>query len=153
MKKRPKRNGLHLYFIPHAYNDYHPHLLGLSSVLILIVTIVALPYVVEFAVKESLAIEGQTAAVVESSLYTLANGDRSSNGKTGLTYSAVLSYAAQLKAEDMAKRHYFSHNDPQGIEPWVWFDKVGYQYENAGENFPEPTRCVLQSRRPDYGHD
>jgi len=42
--------------------------------------------------------------------------------------------AAQMKAEDMAKRGYFSHEGPLGESPWSWLDKVGYSYVYAGEN-------------------
>jgi hypothetical protein len=46
----------------------------------------------------------------------------------------VLDAAATLKAQDMAKGSYFSHNSPTGVTPWHWFDAAGYSYVYAGEN-------------------
>lgn len=45
-----------------------------------------------------------------------------------------LTQAAQMKAEDMIERDYFSHNSPEGERPWTWLNKVNYKYALAGEN-------------------
>lgn len=50
-----------------------------------------------------------------------------------VTDNALMS-AAQMKAEDMAKGHYFAHTAPDGTVPWDYFNKVGYVYDVAGEN-------------------
>jgi hypothetical protein len=34
----------------------------------------------------------------------------------------------------MAEREYFAHYSPDGVSPWHWFDKAGYDYLHAGEN-------------------
>lgn len=34
----------------------------------------------------------------------------------------------------MVQNGYFSHESPSGLTPWFWLDKVGYDYEYAGEN-------------------
>ncbi len=39
-----------------------------------------------------------------------------------------------MKANDMYKRDYFDHIDPDGKEPWHFFQQVGYVYGYAGEN-------------------
>lgn len=51
-----------------------------------------------------------------------------------LTTDNKLMSAAQMKAEDMAKGHYFAHTAPDGTVPWDYFKKVEYIYEDAGEN-------------------
>lgn len=51
-----------------------------------------------------------------------------------LTIDNSLMSAAQMKAEDMAKGHYFAHTAPDGTVPWDYFGKVNYTYEVAGEN-------------------
>ncbi len=51
-----------------------------------------------------------------------------------LQMNDLLSRAALLKAEDMLRRDYFSHRDPDGQMPWYWLDRVGYDYLFAGEN-------------------
>lgn len=76
----------------------------------------------------------QFATVLSSTLVLQTNSFRVTNNETGLIVSDLLTKAAQMKAEDMALKGYFSHTDPQGEEPWVWFDKVGYKYGYAGEN-------------------
>ena len=64
----------------------------------------------------------------------MTNEDRNINNLKQLQMNPALSQAAKLKAEDMATRGYFSHKSPDGLLPWYWFDKVGYDYEYAGEN-------------------
>lgn len=46
----------------------------------------------------------------------------------------LLSEAAQIKAEDMAKREYFSHQTPEGKMSWEFISQAGYDYKTAGEN-------------------
>lgn len=76
----------------------------------------------------------QSAAVVESEIVALTNTERTDNNVPQLTENPVLDEAAQARAEDMAKKGYFSHTAPDGSLPWVWFDKFGYDYHYAGEN-------------------
>ena len=74
------------------------------------------------------------AAVLPALVVDQTNTDRISEKKPPLQINPLLAKAAQLKAEDMAKRSYFSHEGPSGETPWTWFDKVGYKYVYAGEN-------------------
>jgi hypothetical protein len=47
----------------------------------------------------------------------------------------------------MATRDYWSHNTPDGQEPWVFFVNAGYDYKTAGENlaygFDSSTEAVI----------
>lgn len=74
------------------------------------------------------------AGIVSSVLTIQTNDYRKKNNQSELAVSELLSVAAKMKAEDMAEGGYFSHSGPDGEEPWVWFDKVGYDYGYAGEN-------------------
>src|SRR4029077_4956173 len=76
----------------------------------------------------------QVGAVVAAVLVDLANTDRTQNGLGQLATSSVLQKAAQLKADDMAARSYFSHNTPDGKTPWTFFKEAGYNFHYAGEN-------------------
>jgi len=76
----------------------------------------------------------QYASVVAAVLVDLANRDRTDNKLDGLTISPVLTQAAQAKANDMAAKGYFAHTSPEGIDPWFWFQQVGYKFTYAGEN-------------------
>ncbi|MEN9622169.1 MAG: hypothetical protein RLZZ67_603 [Candidatus Parcubacteria bacterium] len=74
------------------------------------------------------------AAVLPAVLGDLTNEQRVTNHLAVLTENPTLDKVATLKAEDMAAKSYFSHTSPEGLTPWHWFDKVGYDYEYAGEN-------------------
>lgn len=74
------------------------------------------------------------AAILPALVVDYTNIDRTTEQKPPLQINPLLATAAQLKAEDMAKRSYFSHEGPKGETPWLWFDKVGYEYVYAGEN-------------------
>jgi uncharacterized protein YkwD len=69
-----------------------------------------------------------------SNLLASTNAQRASNGSGALTLNSQLNAAAQAKANDMVARDYWSHNTPDGQEPWVFFDAQGYSYAKAGEN-------------------
>lgn len=62
------------------------------------------------------------------------NEERRSYNKTPLSLNGSLTAAAQAKAQDMATRNYWSHNTPDGREPWHFVQEFGYSYKKAGEN-------------------
>ena len=62
------------------------------------------------------------------------NGERVSDHESALQLNPQLTAAAQAKANDMAKRNYWSHVTPNGKQPWNFITNAGYQYEAAGEN-------------------
>ncbi len=67
-------------------------------------------------------------------LLSATNSQRTSNGKSTLGLNSLLEKAAQNKANDMVARNYWSHNTPDGQEPWIFIQNVGYKYSKAGEN-------------------
>lgn len=69
-----------------------------------------------------------------SGLLSVTNNHRTNNGQTPLTLNGKLASSAQAKANDMALRGYWSHNTPEGQEPWVFIDAANYSYTKAGEN-------------------
>lgn len=124
---------LQLIFIPCQENDYRPSFLKgkflfryLLIILILKLAIVPLflyfPKTIFFA------------DITSSALLNLINQERENQGLGLLKENPLLVWAAELKAEDMLKYDYFAHRSPQGITPWHWFKKVGYDYKFAGEN-------------------
>lgn len=62
------------------------------------------------------------------------NQSRQEKGLMDLTLNDKLIKAAQDKMDDMIKNNYFAHTSPDGISPWNWFAKNGYNYKYAGEN-------------------
>lgn len=69
-----------------------------------------------------------------SGLLSATNTQRSNNGAGSLTINSKLNSAAQAKAQDMVNRNYWSHQTPDGQQPWVFITGAGYQYLSAGEN-------------------
>lgn len=67
-------------------------------------------------------------------LLSATNQERSQNGAGNLKLNQTLNSAAQAKANDMIARNYWSHNTPDGQEPWIFVDGAGYKYLKAGEN-------------------
>jgi uncharacterized protein YkwD len=74
------------------------------------------------------------AAIVPSTLLALTNGDRAANGLAPLAENSLLDEAANLRAQDMAQKGYFSHVTPSGQTPLDFLSQVGYKYQNVGEN-------------------
>ena len=62
------------------------------------------------------------------------NRERASHGLPPLRINDTLSAAALDRIDDMFAKHYFSHVSPDGLEPWTWADKRGYDYRQMGEN-------------------
>lgn len=74
------------------------------------------------------------ASINPDSLLVLANKDRESMGIETLESNFILTQAASMKANHMVENGYFAHNSPDGINPWYWFEKAGYDFYYAGEN-------------------
>jgi uncharacterized protein YkwD len=69
-----------------------------------------------------------------NTLLEQTNEVRSENGSSELEFNNLLGEAAQNKADDMAKRDYWSHNTPDGKQPWQFINNEGYRYSVASEN-------------------
>lgn len=65
---------------------------------------------------------------------TLVNQQRARNGLGALKRGATTSYVAQLKAQDMVNRHYFSHTSPTYGSPFNMMEHYGLRFSAAGEN-------------------
>jgi len=76
----------------------------------------------------------QAADITEQRVINLVNEARFKAGVLTLLENQKLDQIANLKVQDMLDNKYFAHTSPSGITPWDWFDKVGYDYQYAGEN-------------------
>ena len=74
------------------------------------------------------------ADITQQLIIEQVNPVRQTSGFLELQPDERLMKAAQMKAEDMIKRNYFSHKGPDGEAPWSWLEKVNYNYSAAGEN-------------------
>ncbi|HKX73049.1 MAG TPA: CAP domain-containing protein [Candidatus Saccharimonadales bacterium] len=67
-------------------------------------------------------------------LLAASNQSRAASGLGGLALNGKLNNGAQAKANDMINKNYWSHNAPDGTQPWQFFTGHGYLYQKAGEN-------------------
>jgi len=74
------------------------------------------------------------AQINEDNVVSLVNQSREKENLNPLYINYQLSQIASFKAQDMIANHYFSHNSPNGLTPWYWFEKENYDYKYAGEN-------------------
>lgn len=74
------------------------------------------------------------ADVTSEQLLDAMNRVRAENGLPPLRIDRRLNLAASDRNRDMADKHYFAHVSPEGVSPFVWFDRRGYHYASAGEN-------------------
>lgn len=62
------------------------------------------------------------------------NTERIQAGLAALEIDTKLTYAAQMKANDMCLKQYWNHTSPEGVTPWKWIEEEGFSYDVAGEN-------------------
>lgn len=122
------------HFIPHEGNNHRPHILHHHNVHRIIGFVIFLEIVLFLLPTLSFVTNADTQTILPSVLSLLTNKERTAQQLPALTESKLLNTAAQQKAEDMATLGYFAHVSPEGKTPWYWIDRVGYQYEYAGEN-------------------
>lgn len=122
------------YFIPNGENGYRPYFFRRESALALLLVIVVVELVYIAQITLVFKKTDFLSAVLPGVLSAMTNDERASSGVGALAENDLLVRAASLKAEDMAKRGYFSHAAPSGELPWAWLEKVGYAYSYAGEN-------------------
>jgi hypothetical protein len=72
--------------------------------------------------------------ITPKSVLKLINQERTKKGLNELEENSQLMKVAQDKLNDMIENHYFAHTSPQGVTPWSWYEKDGYDYQYAGEN-------------------
>jgi len=120
-------------FIPHKENEFQPDILKPRSLFWLAVVLLLVKFLI-FSWFFYLPLSSDFAVVTNSHLVELANQERVVLGLHPLKVNDKLVKAAQQKAQDMLNNNYFDHISPNGITPWYWLDKTGYNYIAAGEN-------------------
>lgn len=131
------RQTLKKYFIPHAENNYHPHILHtkravfyslvfLAAKAIIVLFVLALPVAV-FTSPDILSQEAKKIA-------SLTNELRFQKSVNLLSGNNKLAVSATAKAMDMVRKSYFSHTSPSGETVADFVRKSGYKYIVVGEN-------------------
>lgn len=129
MKKHIKK-----YLLPHKDNDFKPHFLRKESLAFIVVLLVVFEIALLTSMFTVFKNSNFLAAVLPSTLVSLTNANRVNYNLGELKENPILAQAALLKAQDMAAKGYFAHTSPEGLTPWHWLDKAGYEYLYAGEN-------------------
>lgn len=120
-------------FIPHDKNDYKPHIFRELSVAIILfgsIFLLGSSFGTTFFMRKTV----MGVQISSGVLIDLTNENRLAYNQPALVRNTVLDHAAELKGKDMAQKEYFSHDSPEGVTPWYWFRKVGYNFLYAGEN-------------------
>lgn len=121
-----KRNGRHHGKGAHYVKVYWPYLP--------LLLIAVLGTLLSFLPRTSWDVLAYASNLSHQTLLTETNKERTRANASTLSLNQQLSSAAQAKAEDMATRNYWSHNTPEGQEPWMFVINAGYEYKKAGEN-------------------
>jgi Cysteine-rich secretory protein family len=122
------------HLVPHEGNDYRPHLLQRGAMILMLMLILLSFLAANFQALLWQSSDWLVGAVLPAVVVDLTNAERANLALPTLTRNLVLDQAATLKAQDMAKNSYFSHDSPTGVTPWHWFKEAGYPFVHAGEN-------------------
>lgn len=134
MARRKWHHHVHHFVVPHEGNGFRPGILSTS--VIVAVLLIALVFEGMYLVGTKVTIDKTNflASILPAALVSFTNSDRTALGLEEVEANQTLAAAAQLKADDMAEKGYFSHVSPDGTQPWEWIQKAGYAYTYAGEN-------------------
>ncbi len=83
---------------------------------------------------------GVALPVARTEIHLLAdriNRHRVTIGCRALAWDNRLAIVARRHSEDMARRHFFSHTNPEGRDPFDRLDRAGIQYRAAAENLAQ----------------
>jgi uncharacterized protein YkwD len=70
----------------------------------------------------------------ERRMLEMVNQERRKVGLAPLKNDEPLKQVGRAHSADMLKRGYFSHNTPEGVDPFERMEQAGIVYETAGEN-------------------
>jgi len=98
---------------------------------------------------------GATESTQARDILNLVNQERKKQGLNPLVLSDKLTSIANTKAQDMANKHYFSHNSPTYGSPFEMLQHFGVNYTSAGENIAagqKTAREVMDAWLNSSGH-
>jgi hypothetical protein len=128
--------AIHLkdHFVPHHRNNYHPHIFSHRMLVLFSGLMVSLKIFTIALISIGPVLPAFSSAITPENIISLTNVSRKEAGLLELKENSILSQAAQVKANDMLAKGYFSHNTPDGKTPWSFIASAGYSYLMAGEN-------------------
>ncbi len=131
------RRALKHFFIPHAENNYHPHILHTKRAVFYALVFCTLKVMVVLSailIPSEAYLHPDVLGEQYKAIVALTNDMRTANNIPALTVAAKLNASAESKVEDMSAYQYFSHVGPYERDLHYFLDKVGYPYTVAGEN-------------------
>lgn len=121
-------------FLPHTTNNHRAKFLHHSTLLVVIVSLLALGGIFSYVASHNKAVLGISYSITTEDLLIHTNAKRQEKGLPPLTISPELAQAASRKADDMLAKNYWAHIAPDGTTPWYFIRSSGYEYVYAGEN-------------------
>ena len=129
MKKELKQ-----LFIPHPENNHAPHILRGKNMMVILLIVLLIEFFLAMYVFWAFPVSKILSDVASQVIIEETNKERVQFDLSHLQVSPLLQRAAQQKADDMAHKGYFSHQTPDGKNPWDFISDAGYEYTTAGEN-------------------
>lgn len=142
------------WFIPSKRNHYQPYALRKKALTFYVTVLFGLKVSVGFLMF-AFPQPAFYASITAEEILRLTNIERNRVDVESLTLNSLLNQSALLKTNDMFENQYFAHVSPQGIDPWHWFNQVGYHYTYAGENLAigfQTTEGMHQAWMNSAGH-
>jgi len=73
------------------------------------------------------------------------NRHRRATGRPTVVWDDRLAQVAQRHGEDMARRGYFGHENPDGLDPFDRIEKAGIRFQAAAENLASGQRTGAET--------
>ncbi len=122
------------FFIPHLDNNYRAHLIQPPAILFYVGILLALQVGFGLLGIVKPGILGVKSNITVNEIISLTNKERVEKGIQPVRLNEALTTAAMKKARDMMAKNYWSHNTPDGKDPWYFISQAGYTFSFAGEN-------------------
>lgn len=126
------KSHVKLALVPHRANQFRPHLIRRGGIVVVLLLVAVAFCGSNWSASGSVL--GVKVPITPTALLNDTNSQRHQHNEPGLSYNTSLAKAAYLKAQDMFAHQYWAHVSPDGVTPWHWFSKAGYDYAYAGEN-------------------
>lgn len=125
---------VHHTIIPHQHNNHYPHIVRPKALVTYSAALILLKLFVTGVLFITFPNPAKLSQEIINTILHLTNESRTDAGVSPLSINPALAAAAELKANDMVAKDYFSHYTPEGNPPWIFIDETKYPYSVAGEN-------------------
>ena len=141
IKKNKKQKKIRVFWlkdllIPHARNNYHPHLFHNQRFILHSLGIIGIKAIVSIFIFFYPLIAWMTPDIQKQTsreIFSLTNQLRKKLNIDQLKYNYLLEQSAISKAQDMLAKQYFAHFNNQGQGVAFWVGRQGYQFSIVGE--------------------